>query len=115
MFLTVKLALMGCCPGRGHVARSGLKRWAAAVSVVLPVGTSSGLRKRYTVRSQIKDLSRGYTTAGFNANFIMGNTRTGLAQGFDFYEVWNAKVVLIWYGGARHDARPRGLRSSRNA
>ena len=29
---------------------------------------------------------RGYTTVGFNANFLMGNKRTGLAQGFDFYE-----------------------------
>jgi arylsulfatase A-like enzyme len=30
--------------------------------------------------------ARGYQTAGFNANYTMGTARTGLAQGFDFYD-----------------------------
>ena len=30
--------------------------------------------------------SRGYQTAGFNANYVMGTKRTGLAQGFDLYD-----------------------------
>ncbi len=30
--------------------------------------------------------SRGYLTAGFNANYHLGTARTGLAQGFDHYD-----------------------------
>ena len=30
--------------------------------------------------------SRGYQTAGFNANYLVGTARTGIAQGFDTYD-----------------------------
>jgi arylsulfatase A-like enzyme len=45
------------------------------------VPLASGL---LTLASILK--SRGYSTVGFNANFVMGTRRTGIAQGFDFYE-----------------------------
>lgn len=43
----------------------------------LPDGTS-------TLASILK--SRGYQTVGFNANYMVGTRRTGLAQGFDVYD-----------------------------
>ena len=39
--------------------------------------------------------SRGYQTAGFNANYIYGTARAGMAQGFDTYDDDDGSVATV--------------------
>ena len=69
-------------------APSTMRSFATVFTGLLPhqnnTDLDTPLRKGFLTLASILS-SRGYQTAGFNANFTQGTARTGLAQGFELY------------------------------